>query len=100
MSSRVEGPKALGGLVSTVVRRVAQRHLAIHELQRRWARIVGKELAKHTRPVRLWKETLYVHVDEPGASFVLTLEKPRLLGRLKAKTKHEIKEIVVRAGEV
>jgi hypothetical protein len=38
--------------------------------------------------------------DEPGASFALSLEKPKLLERLQTAAGRPIEEIVVRAGEI
>ena len=92
--------KAIGELLQTVVQQAAQKHQALHELQRKWIRIVGKELARHTRPASLRKGKLYVHADEPGASFTLSLERPKILERLSAITGLRVEEIVIRAGGI
>ncbi len=94
-------PKPIRELIPNVIRQAAERQRAIEQLQRRWARVVGKDLAGHTKPVRMSRGTLYVQTDEPGASFVLSLEKPRLLKALKEAAGGEpIEDIVVRAGEL
>lgn len=92
--------QAIGDLIPKIVQRAAKKHEAIQRLQRHWGRLVGKELARHTRPVSLRRGTLYVQTDEPGSGYVLSLEKPRLLMKLKGCATQEIEEIVVRPGEV
>jgi len=92
-------PKAIGELIPTVIQQATHKHRAIHELQRKWPRIVGKELARHTRPVSLRKGTLCVHADDPGANFALSLEKPKAIERLNASGGLQIEEMVIRAGE-
>ena len=93
-------PVALGTVLPRIMDQAAQHHRAIHQIQRRWASLVGRSLAAHTRPVSLRRGTLYVRTDEPGASFLVSLEKPKLLRRLSEAVGQQVDEIVVTAGEV
>lgn len=92
--------KPIREVIPNIVRQAAQQHETIQRLRDEWRRLVGKELAKHTKPASLRRGTLYVHADEPGASFILSLEKPRLLAQLQARAKRPIEEIVIRPGEI
>lgn len=91
--------KAIKDLIPTVMQRMTTQHEKIQQLQRHWARLVGKQLATHTRPVNLRRGRLYVNTNEPGASFTLSLEKPRLLEQLQ-KAPYHVEDIVIRAGEL
>ena len=93
-------PKPISELIPQILRRAAAQHDAIQQVQRHWRRLVGKELARHARPTSLRKGKLYIATDEPGASFTLNLEKPRLLRKLRAQTRGAVEEIIIRAGEV
>lgn len=93
-------PKPIRELLPDVMRQASKRRRVIEQVQRRWARVVGKALAEHTKPMRVSRGTLYVQTDEPGASFVLSLEKSRLLKALKGAAEEPIEDIVIRAGEL
>ena len=90
---------SLGDILPQVVRQAATQRAASQDLQQRWARAVGKTLAKRTKPVSVRRGVLYVRTDEPGASYALSLEKPALLSALKAAGL-EVEDIAVLAGEV
>ena len=93
-------PKPIGELIPSILRRAATQHDAIQQVQRHWSRLVGKELARHAKPTSVRRGTLFIATDEPGTSFTLNLEKPRLLRALRARTRGAIEEIVIRPGEV
>ena len=92
--------KSIRDVMPNVVHQAAKQHETIQWLQREWGRLVGKDLARHTRPMSVRRGTLYVHADEPGASFLLSLEQPRLLAKLRACAKGSIEELVIRPGDV
>ena len=92
--------RPIGDLIPHIMRQASKQREAIQQLQRSWDRVVGKELARHTRPASLRRGRLYVHTDEPGAGFILSLETPRLLARLRTHTTCPIEEIVIRPGEI
>ena len=91
--------KAIKDLIPTVLQHAMAQHEKIQQLQRRWASLVGRQLAAHTRPVSLRRGRLYVNTNEPGASFALNLEKTRLLEQLH-KAPYHVEDIVIRAGEL
>ncbi len=93
-------PTPLKTVIAQVLTQTAARQRPLHDLQRQWAKLAGRALAGHTKPVSLRRGTLYVHTDEPGTSFALTLEKAKLLKRLQTGRYGKIEEIVVTAGEV
>ena len=93
-------PKPIKDLIPQVVRSTAQATKAARQLQQHWGKLVGKELAAHTRPASLRRKVLCVYTDEPGAGFLLVLEKPRLLAKLRAVSHSDIEEIIIRPGEI
>jgi len=90
----------IGMILPTIVKRAARRHATLSLVQRRWGRLVGVELAKHTKPVTLRRGQLVVQVDQPGVSFVLSYERARLVERLRHATKGTVNDVVIRPGDV
>jgi predicted nucleic acid-binding Zn ribbon protein len=99
MTQRRADAVRLGDILPRVVQEATTQRAAVHTLQQQWARAIGRTLAKHTKPVSLRRGVLYVRTNEPGASYTLSLEKPRLIGALKA-VGLAVEEIVVVAGEL
>ena len=93
-------PKRIGELIPHVLRRVSHAHATLTQLQERWSRLVGRELARHSRPTSLRRGTLYVHADQPAASFLISFAKARILAGLSEMEGREIREMVVRIGDV
>jgi len=92
--------KPLGELIPNILQQAATKHEAIQRLRRSWPRLVGRRLAAHTRPGGIRRGTLTIYTDEPGTNFLLMLEKPRLLEKLKAEAHCEIEELVIRPGDL
>lgn len=92
--------KSLKDLIPKVVRDTGTATKTARQLQQDWVKLVGKELARHTRPASVRRNVLCIYTDDPGASFLLALEKPQLLAKLRARTKQEIEEIVIRPGDI
>ncbi len=92
--------KRIDEVLSRVLQRTAAQHKSLFLIQRRWTRLVGKELAAHTKPVSLRRGRLVVHADCPGDSFALNYRRPQLLARLKTTTQERVEELVIRAGEI
>lgn len=90
--------KSIRDLIPQVLQQVGSKREALLAVQKAWPGVVGKALARHARPTSVRKATLYIHTDEPGASFVLGLERPRLLAKLREASGQAIDEIVVRPG--
>lgn len=95
-------PKPIGELLPALLAHAATKHEASQQLQRNWPRLVGKQLAAHTRPGPIRRGTLTIYTDEPGTNFLLMLEKPRLLEKLNRclPPAGEIEEILVRPGDI
>ena len=93
-------PKRIGELIPEVLRQASKAHDALEQLQDGWARLVGRQLASHSSPTSLRRGKLYVAVDRPEASFLISFVKTRVLASLSQQTGHEIQEMVVRMGEV
>ena len=91
--------KPIRDLIPQVLQQAAAKHQALSSVRAAWPRLVGASLAQHARPTSLRKSVLYVQTDEPGASFLLARQQPRLLAQLRAATGQAIEEIVVRPGE-
>ena len=92
--------KSVSALIPDVMRQAAREHKPLFAIQRNWGRLVGKQLAAHTRPVSLRRGRLIVHANHPGDSFALNYARPRLLEQLRGRTKGGVEEIVIRAGDV
>ena len=92
--------KSIGELIPKILQQTATKHETVQRLQQDWPRLVGKQLAAHTRPGGIRRGTLTIYTDEPGANFLLMLQKPRLLEKLKAQARCEIEELVIRPGEI
>lgn len=93
-------PQSIGHIIPAVIRDVASQRQPVQDLQQGWERLVGKELAAHTRPARLRGSTLYVQTDDPGANYLFSLEKPRILAAIRSQTSHRIDDVIVRTGEL
>lgn len=91
--------KSIRDLLPQVVQRAAVAAQAAKQLREAWPKLVGNELARHTRPAGFRRKVLCVYTDDPGASFLLALEKPRLLAKLRALADTEIEDIVIRPGD-
>ncbi|MBI4323418.1 MAG: DUF721 domain-containing protein [Candidatus Omnitrophica bacterium] len=92
--------RPIGELIPKIVQQALTTHQTIQQLQQEWRRLVGKELAGHTRPASLRHKTLCVYTDEPGASFLLAMEKDALLAKLNQRTHGQIEELIIRPGEI
>lgn len=93
-------PRPIGELIPKIVQQAATAHQTIQQLQQDWRRLVSKELAAHTRPASLRRKTLCVYTDEPGASFLLSMEKDALLVKLNQQTRGQVEAIIIRPGEI
>ena len=86
----------LNALIPDVLRGMEERHGALFEIQRDWARLVGRRLAAHTKPVSLRRGVLTVHADGPGDGFALRYHTPELLKQLQTTLPGKVEEIAIR----
>jgi hypothetical protein len=89
-----------GALVKTVLDHTEKQHAPLFTLQAQWSRLVGRALARRTKPVSLRRGRLVIHATHPGEHFALSYQRPQLLTRLRAVTGGRVEELVVRAGDV
>lgn len=91
-----KAPQGIGHLMPGVLKQLAREHGQMAHIQRAWKRLVGPQLAAHTRPLRLTRGRLVVAVEQPGDGFELSYRRPRLGEQLKAMTDGRVTEIVLR----
>ena len=87
-------------ILHAVLQEQANQQQPLLAIQRRWGRLVGKELAGHTKPVSLRRGRLVVHVDQLGDGFTLNYRRAQVLKRLETETPGRVQEIVIRVGAV
>ena len=90
--------KSIRDLLPHVLQQAGAKRDVLLAVRKAWPGVVGKALARHATPTSVRNATIYVHTDEPGAGFVLGLERPRLLARLREASGQAIDDIVVRPG--
>jgi predicted nucleic acid-binding Zn ribbon protein len=92
--------------VSDVLSRVAHKlgletRLLEVQLKRRWAEIVGEQIAAHTRPDQIRFKKLSVVVENSVWLQQLTFLKPELLDKINGVADRDIvTEITLRVGEI
>ncbi len=66
-----------------------------------WEKAAGRRLARHSRPVSFKAKRLIVHVDSSPWLYELTLQRPKILVRLKKCFKKKpVTEVQFRIGEI
>ena len=90
--------KPLRDLIPHVVKQAAARSEPLRNLQARWPAIVGPELARHSKPVNLRRRTLIVQSNRPGTSYMLSLQTPQLLAKMKRLAPGRVDAIAIRPG--
>jgi len=66
-----------------------------------WAKAAGEDSLKHTKPVDIKDGILIVHVDSSGWLHKLTMEKIRLLSKIREETGGDlVKDIKLRIGGI
>ena len=92
----------LEGVVRNVISKMAGGDRPTREgITKAWADAVGKNAARHTRPVSLKRSTLTVNVNGSGWLYELTLKKKEILAKLgKTGAGERIQGIRFRIGEI
>ena len=90
----------IGKLLEGWLAQTHKQQSALFEVQQAWSKIAGRTISAHTKPGRVRKARLTVHVDRPGENFLLSYERERVLERIKKLTQGKITEMVVRAGKI
>ena len=92
-------PQRIGSVISDVLKQAGERHGTLFAIQQDWKKLVGKQLAAHTRPIGFRRGRLIVCADRPGDSFTLSYQRTQLLERLQKTTQGRVEEIVIRPGD-
>ncbi|MFA6356691.1 MAG: DUF721 domain-containing protein [Candidatus Omnitrophota bacterium] len=96
------GPVAISQAVEAVLRGLGSGKAPQADLlSKAWVRAAGENSTKHTRPVDIKDGVLVVHVDSSGWLHQLTMEKIKILSRMKDEMGVDvIKDIKLRIGEI
>ena len=99
---RREKPQLIGDVLKKVVEDLSRaKKEDIFTICSGWASIVGRELARHTRPAALRKGTLTVFVDDSAWFYQANFQKEKFLAALKKKVgEKKIQKILLRIGKV
>ncbi len=97
--ARTHDPKRISDLVGSVLQQASHHYAALDSVRQRWGRLVGKELAAHTRPISLRAGQLVVAADQPGDGFALQYRQPDLLVRIRSLTHGRVERMIIRPGE-
>ena len=92
--------QAIDVILKSVMGGAKERGQAITDIQNRWSKIVGGQLAKHSKPVSLRRGLLVVNVDRPGDNYTLSLRKQELLEQLQEVAEEAVRELVIRPGTI
>jgi len=78
-------PEPLGGLVRSLLAKwgIAER-VERATVIADWEKLVGKHIARVSRPVRIREDTLFVEVESAAWRMELSLLRPRLMRKLNA----------------
>jgi predicted nucleic acid-binding Zn ribbon protein len=78
-------PEPLGGLVGSLLAKwgIAER-VERATVIADWEKLVGKHIARVSRPVRIREDTLFVEVESAAWRMELSLLRPRLMRKLNA----------------
>ena len=93
-------PQPIGSLLPGILKHVGEWHGVLCQVQDGWARLVGRRLAAHTKPVSLRRGRLIVHAERPGDNYTLSYQREQLLAQLQALTDHKVEEMVIRPGSI
>lgn len=91
---------AIRDVVGDIIKKLKTgRGLQAEALSACWATIIGEENLRHAKPVDLREGILIVHVDSSSWIHKLSMEKPRILIKMKEKIGEGIiKDIKLRIG--
>jgi hypothetical protein len=89
-------PQRISAVLPGVLKLVGARQETLAMVHRRWGRLVGRQLAAHTKLVGLQRGRLIVHVDQPGDGFALSFQRTRVLEELRRMTSGRVTELVIR----
>lgn len=90
---------AIGSILTEVLQQTQQRHATLSAIQQDWVGLVGKRLARHTKPVSLRQGRLVIQTDHAGDGFLLRYAQPQLREQLAQRTHGAVTEVIVRPAD-
>lgn len=95
-------PTGIGDIIRSVFEGLDKKtRLTEEDIRAAWKDAAGAEADGHSRPVSLRRQTLVVHVDDSSWLYQMTLEKDRILKKLRERLgEGRIKEIYLRIGDI
>lgn len=93
-------PVVIKNIVEDIIKKIEPEKIFKTEvLNSSWAKAIGEDNIRHAKPVEVKNKVLIVHVDSSGWLHKLTMEKTRLLTRLRNDLGEDIiKDIRLRIG--
>ena len=97
-----DGAKSLGQLLKKVIKDLRSRaRVGEEEMAKAWVEAAGEKAARHSKPRYIRRAELVVVVDGSGWLYELTVEKRKILSKLKEILKDvKLRGIRFRIGEI
>jgi predicted nucleic acid-binding Zn ribbon protein len=93
-------PAQIKSIIQNAIQKVRAQKQATARVKRAWQTAVGKEAARHSRPIKLSRKTLVVSVDSSAWIYYLHNRKQQIEAAINKHldAQHTIK-IMLRAGD-
>ena len=93
---RMKSPTSIGSILPKVLENLGiKKGVEAHKSLVFWDKVVGKQIAKHTKPISVRKGTLFVKVEGSVWANELSLLKKKIINKLNKLMGYEsIKDIV------
>lgn len=97
-----KGPVPIKNVVGDIIKKLETgKGSQAEALNACWARAIGQENLRHAKPVELKEGVLIVHVDSSSWIHKLSMDKIRILVKMKDEIGEDIlKDIKLRIGEL
>ena len=102
MRWRKSDPQPLSDVLQGVVEKLDRsKHSDANKLIAAWPKVCGRALARQSRPVKLQKKNLLVHVKDSAWLYQASLYKEEILTQAKKKLgKDKVENVQFRIGKI
>ncbi|HEX9779682.1 MAG TPA: DUF721 domain-containing protein [bacterium] len=90
----------IGAVIRELIGQAQAAQAPLFAIQRQWRELVGPALAAHSKPVRLARGRLTVHVHQPGDAFAFNYRRRDILEALRREPAWQVSELVIRPGSL
>ncbi|MFC1631805.1 DUF721 domain-containing protein [Candidatus Omnitrophota bacterium] len=99
---RKSDPQLLSDVLQSVVEKLNRsKHNDTNKLISDWPKVCGRQLARQTRPVKLQKKNLLVHVKDSAWLYQASLYKEEILAQAKKKLgQDKVENVQFRIGKI